>query len=216
MLKADFHVHCDTDEHHSLEYTAKDIIRTCAKLNYKVLSITNHDRIRHTNELARFAKKKGVILISGIEKTIEGKEVLLINIKKESIGKIKNFNHLEKYKRENVLVIAPHPFYPHPKSLHSKLMENIRLFDGIEYSHFYLKYLNFNRRAVKIAKKFDLPLIGTSDAHHLWQLNYTYSLVDSDAKIDSIIDAIKGKKVKLETTPFPLIKFIRMAFWLFF
>lgn len=202
MLKADLHTHTKEDPLDKIKYSAKDLIKYAAKLHYKVLAITNHNKVLYNRMLRSYAKKHGILLIPGKEALIEGKEIILLNIKKCNIKKISD---LDKLRKQNALVIAPHPFYPKLKCLHSKLIENIDNFDAIEYSHFYYKLFNpFNKKAVKIAKRYKKPLIGTSDAHHLFQMNHTYSLINAKPKIDSILEAIRKNKIIVRTEPLPL------------
>lgn len=167
MLKADLHIHTREDPVDSwISYSAKDLVKYAAKLRYNVLAVTNHNRIFYNSMLSSYAKKHGILLIPGVEANIEGKEVLLLNVKEVNTKKISD---LDKLRKENALVIAPHPFYPRLNCLHSKLTQNIGSFDAIEYSHFYCKSFDiFNKKAVETARKYKKPLIGTSDAHHIF------------------------------------------------
>lgn len=210
MLKTDLHTHAGIDEHHKLDHTPKQLIDRAYQLKYDVLSITNHNKLTYSKDLARYAKKRGILLIPGSELKIEGKEVLVINITEKLKNKIKTFTDLEKYKNENILIMAPHPFYPDPKSLQSKLIKNIKLFDVIEFSHFYLSWITFNTKAVETAKTYKLPLIGTSDCHMMEQFGSTYTLVNAKKNIGSVLGAIRKKRVKLVTKPLPTLKAMKI------
>lgn len=216
MLKTDFHTHAGTDTNHSLPYSPKQLINQMAKLGYDSFSITNHDTLTFSSELKRYAKKKGILLIPGIEKKIEKKEVIILNATEKITKKANTFADLEKYKEENIFVIAPHPFYPDPKALHSKLLKNIKLFDGIEFSHFYLNWWTFNTKAAAIAEKHRLPLIGTSDCHMFEQLNRTYTMVDAEKSIDSVFEALRKRKTRLVTEPLPFFKAVKIITLLYF
>src|SRR5207248_4681487 len=63
-----------------------------------------------------------------------------------------------------------HPFFPASFSLGSRLLRELDLFDAIEFSHFYTRHLDFNRRAVALARETGLPLVGSSDSHLPHQL----------------------------------------------
>jgi len=209
MLKADLHLHAGEDKCHRIKYSSKDLIYLAAEKGFEVLALTFHDQISYSKKLADYAKKKGVLLIPGIEKHIEGREVLLYNVTAEDVKQLKSFADLKQLKKKkNILVIAPHPFFKRKNCLDEKLVENIDVFDGIEYSHFYIHIFNLNKRAVQVAKKYSLPLIGGSDAHHLKQVNMTYSLIDSKKDLSSIFKAIKKGKISLKTKPAPLGYFL--------
>jgi len=214
MLKADLHLHSKEDKLDlDIVYSAKELIDYASKLGFEVLAFTFH-RTRYYNEdLKKYAAKKGILLIPGMEALIEGSEVLLLNITENP--NVKTLDELRKYKQtHNIAVIAPHPFFPRFDCLHSKLIKNIDIFDGIEYSHFYIKPVNFNRKAARTAKKYNLPLIGTSDAHKFSQMNHTYSLIDSKKNAKSVIESIRNGKVQLKTQPLPFRLFLKLAFWL--
>ncbi|MBW2966110.1 PHP domain-containing protein [Candidatus Woesearchaeota archaeon] len=216
MLKTDFHIHTGEDPYDPwIKYSAREMINHAAKLGFEILSITNHHKIHYNKELAYYAKKKGILLIPGVETHINGKEVLLLNVKKP--GKVNDFSGLEKLRNENVIVIAPHPFYPFGACLRQDLINNIKYFDGIEYSHFYLNSFNiFNKKAVDAAKRYNKTLVGTSDAHKFSQFNYTYSLVDCNKNIDSVFEAIKKGKVQIRSRRISYRTFSRVFFSIFF
>jgi predicted metal-dependent phosphoesterase TrpH len=115
---------------------------------------------------------------------------------------VRNFKHVRALKRDGGLVIAPHPFFPAPKCLNGKLRENLDLFDAIEFSHFYTRTVDFNRKAVAYARKMDIPLVGTSDCHRLWQLGTTYTVVDAEEKsLAGVFAAIRAGRVRVVTAP---------------
>lgn len=212
MLKADFHIHVQGDPCHDHKYTAQQLIDYASKLNFQVLAITNHNQVFYNQDLANYAKSKNILLIPGIEKSIQGKEVLIYNITQKQANQIKTFQDLKKFKQQNKnsLIIAPHPFYFLRGCLGKKLEQHINLFDAIEYCHFHHKLINRNKKAVKIAKKHNKPLIGTSDVHHLFQFNKTYTLINSKKETNAVIDAIKNRQCQIKTKPLSLINFLRV------
>ncbi len=212
FLKCQFHTHAIGDALDHISHTPKELIDKAKKLNYNVLSITSHRTVIFTKELESYAKKKGILLIPGIEFEINGKHILGINIDKK-IEKIKTFKELEKYKstHENCLIIAPHPFFPGKIALKKDLTENIKSFDAIEYSFCYTSTKNYNKEAKAIAKKEKLPMIATADCHDLKNLDISYTLIKSQKNTNKIIQTIKessftNKKIKLVTQPISYFK----------
>jgi len=188
------------------------LVDEAKKLGYDVLSITSHRKVIFTKELKEYAQRKGILLIPGIEFEINKKHILGINVDKE-IEEIKTFEELETYKstHKNCLIIAPHPFFPGRTTLKKDLIENIKLFDAIEYSFCYTSTKNFNKKAISIAKESNLPMISTADCHDLKDLDISYSLIRSQKNTIEIIDTIKkssfsDKKIKLITKPISYFK----------
>lgn len=211
-LKADFHSHTDDDPEDIVNYSSKTLIDTMAKKGIEVLSITNHDTVTFNNDLKRYAEDKGILLIPGVEATIKGKHVIIINIDKYYAGMFKSLSDLKTIKGNGSLIIAPHPFFPNSHCLKSDLLKYIEYFDAIEYSHFYIDKINLNNKAVTISKRENLPLIGTSDAHFLWQINKTYSCIKASKGIMSIITAIRNRMVKIVTNPLTYQEFFGYPF----
>ena len=217
MLKADFHLHTSDDIKDNVEHSAKALIDRAAALGFEVLAITNHNIVTYTRELADYAASKGILLIPGIELDVEGsRHVLIINPDLKKLGKGKTVKDLSLLRREETAIIAPHPFYPRKTCLGKRLAENIGLFDAIEYCHFYNHLINFNKKAERLAKEHSLPMVGTSDAHAMWQFNTTYSMVDSGKTINGVIKAIKNGKVEVKTKPIPLASFARRIVWFYY
>ncbi len=203
-LKADLHLHTSNDTQETIGYSPKDLVDRATRVGLDVLSITEHDTVFNDKKVLRYARDKGILLIPGVEKTIEKKHVLLINVDRRA-EKIQTFDQLRNMKANDWLVVAPHPFFPKRSCLHWKLMRNIDLFDAVEYSFFYHDKLNFfNKRAVRVAEKNGLAVVGTSDCHHLADLGRTYSLIDAEKSAGSIVKAVKEARVEVVSNPLSL------------
>lgn len=215
MLKTDLHIHTKEDKQDiHVKYSAKELIDKAAEYNFDIISITHHNKVFYTKGLADYAKKKNIILIPGIEKTIKGKHVLIYNITQEQADNINSFEDLKKIKNNNNLIIAPHPyFFPH--SLRNRLIKHIHLFDAFEYSSLYIKQINLNKKTKRLSRLYNKPLIANSDLHFIDNINYSFSLIDSKKDIESVIRAIKDNKIQLKTKPIKDISFIRTIITLF-
>jgi len=209
-LKADLHLHTKEDPEDRIGYSSRELIDQAYQKGFDVLAITNHDQVTYDNYLAEYAREKGILLIPGTEATISKKHVLLLNVDR-SFHRIKTFDDLKLFKNGGSLIIAPHPFFPSFTSLNSKLGKHLDIFDAIEYSHCYLEKVNFNKKAEDMSKEFSLPLIGTSDAHLLWQIGTTYSLIEAEKNLESVIAAIREGRVEIVTEPLSLTKACSIA-----
>jgi predicted metal-dependent phosphoesterase TrpH len=201
LLKADFHIHTREDPHDFIRYTAVELLQEAARQGFQVLALTCHNKRIHSEDLRRRAEDLGILLIPGVEAAIEGKHTLLLDMPYTRL-RVWSFKHVRALRRDGGLVIAPHPFFPAPKCLNSKLRENLDLFDAIEFSHFYTRRVDFNRKAVAYAQRMGIPLVGTSDCHRLWQLGTTYTLLDAEEKtVPSVFAAIRAGRVRVVTAP---------------
>jgi len=203
-LKVDLHTHTAEDLYEYIKYDAYHLIDRASQEGYDALAITNHDVVTYDKELAEYAEKKGILLIPGVEAIFSGKHVLIINPDFRTNPKNRLLKDLVKIKNDKNLIIAPHLFYPSSKSLKSRLLSHLRFFDAIEFCHFYNHFINCNKKAIQVAEQYKMPLVGTSDCHNIWQLGATYSLVEAEKNIPSIIEAIKKGKIEICTAPVSL------------
>jgi hypothetical protein len=147
-LKADLHLHTGDDPLDYITYSNKEMIDHAAELGFEILAITNHDFMSHRAELADYADSRGVVLVPGVEATIENRHVLLYN-----------FDYWER---------PPHTF-----------------------ADLY---------------RLGRTLVGTSDAHFLWQMGVTYSYIDvKERSVTAVLDAIREGWVDVATRPLPMV-----------
>ncbi|MGH7377195.1 MAG: PHP domain-containing protein [Candidatus Methylomirabilales bacterium] len=205
VLKMDLHLHTREGEGF-IAYDARDLIDRAAGTGFQVLSITNHDTLTFSEPLAAYARDRGILLIPGVEATIEGRHVLLYNID-VSPDRVRTFADLRRLKTPEWLVVAPHPFFPGPTSLRRRLPGELDLFDAVEFCHFYTRGIDFNRRAVRLAREAGLPLLGGSDTHFFGQFGTTYSLMEGEMTVASVLAAIKGGQVAVVSKPLTLREF---------
>lgn len=210
-LKADLHAHTADDPNDAIEYSTEALIDTAAKLRYDVLAVTCHNALVFTDALREYARRRDVLLVPGIEKTVEGKHVLVLNPDAEQVAAT-TFGELRCLGRRDAAFIAPHPFYPTRHSLRSKLLGHIDLFDAIEYCSLYAYGCNLNRRAVRVARGFGLPMVGTSDAHGFPYRDTTFTWVRAEPSVGGVIQAIRDGRVQPETRPRPALEAASAAF----
>lgn len=206
MLKVELHAHSADDPVDRIPHTTRELIDRAADLGYDALAITLHDRQLDVRPLRGYAEDRGVVLIPGIERTIQGRHVLLINFDRAAED-VRTFDDVARLKRSGRgLVIAPHPFFPGSTCLRGLLHEHAHLFDAVECNAMVSRGVNFNARAVRWAHERGLPLVGNGDIHRLAQLGSTYSLVDAERDPDAICAAVATGAVSVVSRPMPLTR----------
>jgi predicted metal-dependent phosphoesterase TrpH len=210
VLKVDLHLHTNDDPADVISHNAHQLVDTAAELGYDALAVTLHDRDLPDPHTLDYARDRGITLLPGVERTIEGRHVLLINFP-QSTDHIRTFDDLRRVRTEsNGLVIAPHPFFPDSSCLRSNLDRHADLFDAVEWSYFWTGGLNFNARAARWATEHGKPLVANSDLHDLRQLGRTYSIVFAERDADAICSAIRDGRVSVNTSPVPKLELARV------
>jgi predicted metal-dependent phosphoesterase TrpH len=202
MLKVELHSHTADDPHDRIQYSTTQLIDRAAELGYDALAVTLHDRQLDLQPFEAHARARGITLIPGIERTIRGKHVLLLNFKRGTED-VHSFEDLARLRQRDPggLVIAPHAFFPHPACLRDLLEEHSGLFDAVEYNAMFTASLNFNRAAIRWARRHGKPVVGNGDVHRLRQLGTCFSRVDAEPTADAICAAIRAGKVEFEARP---------------
>jgi len=201
MLKVELHAHTRDDPRDRIAHTTRELIDHAAALGYHALAVTLHDRQLDIAPHAAYARERGIVLLRGIERTIEKRHVLLINFPPET-ERISSFEALAALKaRTNGLVVVPHPFYPLPTAMGAVLDAQAALVDAVEWNAMYTRIIDFNRGAMWWARAHGKPIVGNTDLHLLSQMGTTWSEVDAGPDPDDICDAIRAGRVELRTAP---------------
>ena len=201
MLKVELHSHTSDDPVDRIPYSAFDLIDRAASLGYDALAITLHERRLDPRHLASYAADRGLVLIPGIERSIEGKHVLLLNFS-AAAEDVCTFADLARLRaREHGLVVAPHPYFPLGSCLGALLERHADLFDAVEWNAMFTRALNFNTRAAQWAAAHGKPMVGNGDVHRLWQLGTCYSRVDAAADATAICEAVRAGRSEVHSVP---------------
>ena len=201
MLKIELHAHTGDDPVDVIPYTTFELIDHAAALGYDALAITLHEHQLDLRRFLPYAAERGIVLIPGIERTVEGRHVLLLNYK-SGAEDVRSFADLAALKRRaSGLVIAPHPFFPTSTCLRGDMERHVDLFDAVERNAMFIRGVDFNRAAERFAVRHGKPVVGNCDVHRLVQLGTTYSLVDAERDPDAICDAIAAGRVRVESRP---------------
>jgi predicted metal-dependent phosphoesterase TrpH len=201
MVKVELHAHTADDPVDRIPHTSVELIDRAAALGYGALAITLHDVQLDVRPLQPYAAERGVVLIPGVERSVQGRHVLLLNFG-DGAEQVRTFDDLARLRqRQRGLVIAPHPFFPALSCLWGLLDRHRDLFDAVEYNAMFTASVNFNRAAERWALGHGKPLVGNGDIHRLHQLGTTYSLVDADHDADAICHAIAAGRVRIERKP---------------
>jgi hypothetical protein len=204
MVKVELHTHTADDPVDRIPHTTSELIDRAAALGYGALAITLHERQLDIRPHRGYASERGIALIPGVEQTIQGRHVLLLNFSRAA-EQIRTFDDLARLRAREAqgLVVAPHPFFPGSCCLRGDLERHPDLFDAVEHNAMVVRGIDFNARAADWAARHGKPLVGNGDVHRLPQLGPTYSLVDAPADADAVCAAIRAGRVVVESRLMP-------------
>jgi len=213
MLRGDFHHHINTDPSDGsfVRYSAGELIDRAAAIGLNVLAITCHESVPYDEDATRYAAARGILLLRGMEATVDGNHVLLLNFDEFPPGVCAVADVVARKSRD-AMVIAPHPFYPVAIAGGELLLTHHEIFDAIEFSGLYTSLTHrFNRRALEHARRASLPVVGNSDTHFMWQLGRTYTLIDAAPEPAAVLEAVRRARVQLATQPLSWVHLVRFV-----
>ncbi len=201
MLKVELHTHTSDDPHDRIAHTTPELIERAASLGYDAIAVTLHERQLDLTPFRAQAEERGIVLIPGIERSIEGRHVLLLNFRGDTEG-LETFEDLARLRqRERGLVVAPHPFFPGGYCLRGCLEAHADLFDAVERNAMFTRSVDFNQQAERWAERHGKPVVGNGDVHRLGQLDTCYSLVDAERDPTAICEAMAAGRVQVVSRP---------------
>jgi predicted metal-dependent phosphoesterase TrpH len=219
-IKLDLHIHTLDDPKDALDYTAHQLLERAQALAFTVLAITLHDEVFDNAAVFADAERMGILLISAAEMRLEGADIVLLNVTRDDVEDLRNFDDVRQLRArrgETIFSFAPHPFYHLGGSIGERLLTEIDCFDAIEICHFYRGIFNPNRRAIEVARKFNKPLIATSDAHqlHAFGMNYTMTPRPAELTAQSVFAALRAGNIRVNSPPATFRDLFSTAYFIF-
>lgn len=208
VFRIELHNHCGSDPQDALDYSARDLVDACVKHGVDVVAITPHREVFDEPDAVAYARSRNVLLIPGVEKMIEGRELVLLNVSPEEIPREMDRTALEKLRRdkgESLFVLAPHPFYPRDSCVGPVLDNFAALVDAVEWCHLFLPCYNPNLRAAAWAEANNRPLIATSDTHDLALFARNHAGVEADSlEAVPVFRALRAGRIHNRHRPYRL------------
>src|SRR4051812_12291874 len=143
MLKVELHTHTADDRIDAIPHTTFELIDRAAALGYDALAITLHEHQLDLRGFVPYAAERGLVLIPGVERTVQGRHVLLLNYA-SGAEDVRTFADLGRlWQRAPGLVVAPHPYFPGIACLRKDLERHPDLFDAVERNAMFVHGLDF-------------------------------------------------------------------------
>src|SRR6202789_2416041 len=116
-------------------------------------------------------------------------------------------------RKPEILVMAPHPFYPHPTCLGRVMSDHADCIDAVEWCAIHVGWIpgrvNPNLRAARWAHAHGKPVVASSDAHSLAAIGRNASTVEADALTpEAIFAGIRAGRVSFHRRSMDLAPFL--------
>jgi predicted metal-dependent phosphoesterase TrpH len=169
-----------------LRHTIFEHIDQAKKAGLDAIAVTWHLKICSHPEAMAYAREQNVLLIPGMEAEVDRKHLIVLNLNEGDLPARPTWDEIRHLRARNpdVLVMAPHPFYPHPSCLGGRIDDHLDCIDAVEWCIFHIKWLpgrlNPNLRAARWAHRHGKTLVACSDAHSLAAIGRNASTIEAE------------------------------------
>ena len=163
------------------------------------LAMTDHDLTTGNKEAVKAGGKYGVTVIPGEEITTAGVDrkrrghILALGIQECIEPGLSVEETIDKIHEQGGIAVAAHPFDISRRGVRkkAKLCDALEVFNAINIERL------ANWKTNRFAEKHNLIGVTGSDVHYEKMFGYSYTLVDGENNVDSVLKAIKDGKVRL-------------------
>ena len=194
MPKYDLHIHTHYSRCSNL--MPQTILKLAKKNKLDGIAITDHHEVKGALEVKKLNKDNNFEVIVGEEITTNCGDVLVYYLI-EKIDEINFFSVVREAKKQDALVILPHPFRTTLISNHKFTLPLEKVKDKIDAIEcFNARTLpGDNEKANKAAEMLGIAKTAGSDSHFFFEIGTAFSIFDGDLRT-----AIKNKKVEVDGT----------------
>ena len=197
-MKVDFHTHTrrSVDGVHS----PRLMVKQAKKVGLHALAITDHNRLFPKREAQRLSREFGLLVLPGIEggNIAVEKHWIAVGIDRQST-KRRIDAILASIRHEGGLSIAPHPHIRLGYGSYALLgFDAVEAMNGSEPAS--------NRQ---INNSTRIPEVGGSDAHALSMLGFTWTEVDADPTVESVLESVRKGRCRPGGATVPFLNLIR-------
>ena len=194
MYNMDSHIHSEysPDSKSKLE----DIFKVAKNKNIDIIGISDHNTVEGSKEAQKLTKNDDLMVIPSIEVSALEGHILGFGCEESIKRDLQAAETIDLIHEQGGLAIIPHPYCFYRHGLLCKADYKELKIDAIETKNarFIIGYCN--NKAKKLSKKENLPGLGASDAHFYKFVGDSYSKIDCEKDIDSVLKSIKKAKVE--------------------
>jgi predicted metal-dependent phosphoesterase TrpH len=194
MLKMDSHIHSEYSPDSSSKID--DILKVAGRENIDIIAISDHNTVDGTCEVMAKTRNTDILAIPSIEVSSSLGHILGFGCEENIPRGLTPQDTIDRIHDLGGLAIIPHPYCFYRHGLLCKSDYKDLKIDAIETKNarFIVGYCN--NKAKNLAKNENIPTLGASDAHYWEFVGDCYSLIDCEKDIDSVLKAIKKRKVE--------------------
>lgn len=209
LLKCDLHVH--TDASRDGESSVEAVIAAAVAAGLDAVAITDHDTTEGS-VAALACKNPGILIIPGIEISTKQGHLLVLGTTQVLAPKRDVLATIAETKALGAVTIVPHPFHRWRHGVGLRCKEALQAADAVETLNSRYIIGTANKRAAKMAKKYERPATAGSDAHNCKFVGFGVTEIEAeDRSVAAVLAAIQAGRVACNCKKTPLRAYTRQS-----
>jgi predicted metal-dependent phosphoesterase TrpH len=168
------------------------ILKVAKKMGLDGIAVTDHMTIKGAIETRKNNHDPDFYVIVGSEVETNNKEDLVGLFLTEEIKSRNTEDVITEIKAQGGVVYWAHPFRFGKNMLHNNAIEQLDLIEGFNSK----TSASRNALALQLARKYDKPVVGASDAHQVFEIGNGKTLVN-DTGFDNTREALARGKTQI-------------------
>ncbi len=183
--------------------TPTEIVEHAKRIGIEALCLTDHDTMVGVKEALKAGKKHGILVIPSEEVTSKDGHILAIDINEEIEPGLSAQETIDIIHQQGGIAISPHAFDITRVGLEEKalLCDAMEIFNSLNLDRL------TNIKCEKLAKKYNIPGVGGSDAHWLPMMGAALTQIEGSTK-EELLKSIKQGRVRIVSPEYHRIKII--------
>ena len=196
-------LHCHTKYSYDSSSEIEKLIIEAKRKGLDGIAITDHDNINGFEEAIQLGIKHNFLIVLGEEIKSNKGDILGLFLNKKINGYKKDPRWImEEIKKQNGLVVIPHPFH-YGEGFKDNLENYLDIIDGIEVFNARKPFKEPDEKALKFAEKHNIAMTAGSDSHYYKGVGYGYTEANTKT-IEDFKDAIIKKEVLIKGSKSPI------------
>jgi predicted metal-dependent phosphoesterase TrpH len=197
QVKADLHVH--TTYSSDSVITPKELVLYAKKRGLTAVAVTDHNQVEGA---LKIAKETDFLIIPGTEVSSLHGHVVGLNVQERIPKGLTAEETVDRIHKAGGVAIACHPFALLKGSIGEHVSGKFDAVETINASAF--PFSRATRQAVQLAERLKLSKVAGTDAHYGPVIGQAYTLIDAEADVEAIAEAITNGQCEPAGTAMPL------------
>ncbi len=189
QIKADLHVHttysCDS------VITPKQLVFYAKKRGLEAVAVTDHNKVEGARKIA---KQTNFLIIPGTEVSSIHGHIVGLNVNELIPKGLSADETVDRIHEAGGIAVACHPFSLMKESIGKHVSSKFDAIEAINASAF--PFNRATKKAHQLAEQLKLPKVAGTDAHYGPVIGQAYTVIDSEANVEAIVEAIKNGHCK--------------------